>query len=185
MKTNVAIKSILDFNKKTLLTGLLAAGMGMGMGSVSLAAATADGDMTVSATLTSSCSVSASALAFGDIAALDTAAAVTGDTASTLEIACTTGTTTPLIYSATTLRTMVGSGSAEGGVLPFNLSQAAGAAADDLPSNAAAGEAIVDPWSANGAAQVVTIYGLIPTTSFEAQPIGPYSTTIVISVDYT
>nr|WP_305906966.1 spore coat protein U domain-containing protein [Methylomarinum sp. Ch1-1]MDP4519681.1 spore coat protein U domain-containing protein [Methylomarinum sp. Ch1-1] len=95
------------FDKKALLSALLAAGMVMG--STGVSALTATGDMTVSATLTSACSVSASTLDFGSIAALNVTADVTGDTGSTLEIACTTGTTTPVIYSTST-RTMTDGG---------------------------------------------------------------------------
>ncbi|WP_349431566.1 spore coat protein U domain-containing protein [Methylomarinum sp. Ch1-1] len=165
------------FDKKALLSALLAAGMVMG--STGVSALTATGDMTVSATLTSACSVSASTLDFGSIAALNVTADVTGDTGSTLEIACTTGTTTPVIYSTST-RTMTDGGL---GSLAFFLSQTSGAAADDLP-NTSTGEAIGGTWTANGAAQAVTIYGRIPTSSFAGQPVGSYTATITISVDY-
>lgn len=165
------------FDKKALLSTMLAAGMVMGSAGVS--ALTASGTMTVSATLTSSCSVSDSALDFGSIAALDVTADVTGDTGSTLEIACTTGTTTPVIYSTST-RTMSDGGT---GSLPFFLSQTSGAAADDLP-NTSTGETIGSGWTADGSAQAVTIYGRIPTSSFVGQPVGSYSASITISVDY-
>jgi spore coat protein U-like protein len=176
MKSYTQMKFIQDFNKKALLSALLAAGMVMGSASVS--ALTATGAMTVSATLTSSCSVSDSAIAFGSIAALDVTADVLADTGTTLQIACTTGTTAPVIYSTTT-RTMTGAGS-----LPFFLSQVVGAPTNALPV-APAGEAIAAPWTANGVAQTVVIYGRIPSASFAGQPVGSYSATITISVDYT
>lgn len=178
MKSYAQMKSIQGFNKKALLGALLAAGMVMGSASVS--ALTATGTMTVTATLTSACSVSNSALDFGAISALDVTADVTNDTAGSLSIACTTGTTTPVIYSTTT-RTMTDGGT---GTIPFFLSQTSGAASNDLPLTNA-GQAIATPWTANGAAQVVPIYGRIPTASFAGQPVGSYSATIVISVDYS
>ena len=171
MKPNKQIESFLVIGKK-LLVALLAAGMAVGSANVS--ALTAQGTMTVTATLTRACSVSASTLAFGSIA-------VTGDTASTLEIACTNGTTAPVIYSTTT-RTMTDGGT---GTLPFFLSQTSGAAADDDLANTSTGETIGSGWTADGTAHVVTIYGRIPTSSFLGQPVGSYSATIVISVDYS
>jgi hypothetical protein len=184
MKTYTQMKFIQDFNKKALLGAMLAAGLAMGSAGVS--AATATGAMTVSATLASSCSVSASALDFGSISALDVTAGATADTGSTLEIACTTGTTTPVIYSVpgTSPRILTGSGTAVGGTMAFNLSQTSGAAADDLAPTAT-GETIGSGWTADGAAHAVTIYGLIPTASFAGQPVGPYSATIAINVEYS
>ncbi len=181
MKTYTQIKYIQDFNKKALLGALVAAGMALG--STGVFAATGTGDTTVNAAVTSSCSVSASTLDFGSIAALDTTADVTADTGTTLEIACTTGTTSPVIYSTTTPRTMTETGVGTA-TLPFYLSQTSGAATDNLPSTAT-GEAIGGSWTANGAAQVVPIYGRIPTASFTGKPVGSYTATIVISVDYS
>lgn len=180
MKTYTKIKYIQDFNKKSLLGALLA--VGMAMGSTSVYAAGTTGDMTTTAAITSSCSVSASTLDFGSIAALNTTADVTGDTAGSLTVACTTGTTTPKIYSATT-RTMLESGAGTA-TLAFNLSQTAGAAADNLPVTALASEAMTG-YTADGSAIIVPIYGRIPTASFAGKPIGSYTATIVISVDYT
>ncbi len=180
MKTYTHKKSIQDFNKKALLSALLFSGLVMG--SVSVSAATATGNMTVNAALTSSCSVSASTLDFGSIAALDVTADVTGDTAGSLSVACTTGTTTPEIYSDST-RTMVESGAGTA-TLAFYLSQTAGAAADNLPTTALAAEAMTG-YTADGSAITVPIYGRIPTASFSGKPVGSYTATIVISVDYT
>lgn len=172
------------FDKKALLSALLAAGMVMG--STGVSALTASGTMTVSATLTSACSVSDSALDFGNIAALDVTADVTADTGTTLQIACTTGTTNPVIYSVpgTSPRTLTGSGTALGSSMAFNLSQTAGAAADNLPPTSV-GETIGSGWTADGSAKAVTIYGRIPTASFVGKLVGPYSTTIVINVEYS
>jgi hypothetical protein len=181
MKTYTQMKSILDFNKKALSSALLFSGLVMG--STSVYAATGTGDMTVNAALTSSCSVSASTLDFGSIAALDVTADVTADTGTTLEIACTSGTTTPVIYSTTTPRTMVETGAGTA-TLPFYLSQTADAATDALPATAT-GETIGGTWTADGSAQVVPIYGRIPTASFNGKPVGSYTATIVISVDYS
>lgn len=176
MKTYTQIKSIQEFNKKVLLGTLLTTGLAMS--STGVFAATATGTMTVTAVLTSACSVSDSAIDFGSIAALNVTADVVANTGTTLQIACTTGTTAPVIYS-TTARIMTGAGS-----LPFFLSQVDGAPTNALPV-APAGEAIAAPWTANGAAQTVVIYGKIPTASFAGQPVGSYSATIVISVDYS
>ncbi|MFA5924297.1 MAG: spore coat protein U domain-containing protein [Methylococcaceae bacterium] len=183
MKTYTQMKSIQDFNKKALLGALLAAGMVMGSASVS--AATATGTMTVNATLTSSCSVSDSALNFGDISALAGTTDIQANTGTTLQIACSTGTTNPVIYSvrATSPRVLNGSGTAALGTMAFNLSQTSGAAADDL-ADASTGETILN-WTANGVAQPVTIYGRIPAANYGAQPVGPYSATIAINVEYS
>lgn len=178
MKTYTQTQTLPKFDKKALLGALMAAGMAMGSAGVS--ALTATGNMTVTATLTSACSVSDSALDFGPIAALDVTADVTADTGVTLQIACTTGTTAPVIYSTST-RTMTDGSS---GTLPFYLSQTAGAATNDLPTTAT-GETIGSSWTADGSAQVVTIYGRIPTSSFAGQPVGSYTATIIISVDYS
>ncbi|MFZ2311573.1 MAG: spore coat protein U domain-containing protein [Methylobacter sp.] len=184
MKSYTQMKSIQDFNKKSLLGALLAAGMVMGSASVS--ALTATGTMTVSATLTSSCSVSASALNFGNISALAGTTDIQADTGTTLQIACSTGTTNPAIYSdsSTSPRIMNGSGTANGDTIAFNLSQTSGAAADDLTS-ASTGEAIGSGWQADGAAHAVTIYGRIPAANYGAKKVGPYSTTIAINVNYS
>ena len=175
------MKSIQDFNKKALLGALLAAGMVMGSASVS--AATATGNMTVTATLTSSCSVSDSALDFGSISALDVTGDVTANTGTTLQIACSTGTATPVIYSVpgTSPRILTGP---VGGSIAFNLSQTSGAASDDLAPTAT-GEAIGNSWVADGAAHTVIIYGRIPTTSLIGQPVGIYSATIAINIEYS
>jgi hypothetical protein len=180
MKTYTQMKSIQDFNKKALLSALLFSGLVMG--STGVYAATATGDMTTTAAITSSCSVSASTLDFGSIAALDTTADVTGDTAGSLSVACTTGTTTPKIYSDTA-RTMLESGAGTA-TLTFNLSQTTGAASDNLPATALASEAMTG-YTANGSAIIVPIYGRIPTASFTGKPVGSYTATIVISVDYS
>jgi len=181
MKTNTQMKSIQDFNKNALLGALLAAGMVMGSANVS--AATASGNMTVSATLTSGCTVSASTLDFGsNVVALLVTGDVTADTGTTLNIACSNG-TSPVIYT-TTARTLTGSGSAAGGSIAFNLSQTAGAATNTL-ANTSAGEAITAAgWAEDGAEHVVPIYGRITAANFSTQPIGPYSATISMSVDY-
>ena len=180
MKTYTKIKYIQDFNKKSLLGALLA--VGMAMGSTSVYAVTATGNSTVTATVTNSCSVSASTLDFGSIAALNTTADVIGDTAGSLTVACTTGTTTPKIYS-TTARTM-SDGATAPSTLAFNLSQTAGASTNDLPATALAAVAMAG-YTADGSAIVVPIYGRIPTASFAGKPVGSYTATIVISVDYS
>ncbi|CAA9892817.1 conserved exported hypothetical protein [Candidatus Methylobacter favarea] len=180
MKTYTPLKSIQNFDKKALLGALLAAGMAMG--SAGVCAATATGAMAVDATLTSSCTVSASTLSFGSISALNVTADVTADTGTTLQIACSSGTTTPVIYSLPTsprILTRVG-----GGTMAFNLSQTAGATADNLAATAT-GEAIGNGWTADGAAHAVIIYGRIPTASFAGQPVGAYSATIAINVEYS
>ncbi|MBE0434486.1 MAG: spore coat protein U domain-containing protein [Methylomicrobium sp.] len=171
------------FDKKALLSAMLAAGMVMG--STGVSALTESGTMTVSATLTSSCSVSDSALDFGEIAALDVTAPAEADTGDSLQIACTTGTTNPVIYSVpgTSPRTLTGTGSADGGSMAFNLSQTPGAVADDLAPTST-GETIGSGWTADGSAHPVTIYGRIPTASFAGQPVGSYSATITISVEF-
>lgn len=87
----------------------------------------------------------------------------------------------PLIY-ATGTRTMTRVG---GGSLPFNLSQTSLAPTDALPSTAGTGEVIGSSWTADGAPHAVTIFGRIPATSFSGQPVGTYSATIVISIDYS
>lgn len=180
MKTYTKIKYIQNFNKKSLLGALVAAGLTMA--STGVYAATSSGNSTVTATVTNTCSVSASTLSFGSIAALNTTADVTGDTAGSLSVACTTGTTTPKIYS-TTARTM-SNGATTPSTLAFNLSQTAGAATNDLPATAIAAVAMTG-YTANGAAIVVPIYGRIPSASFAGKPAGSYTATIVISVDYS
>ncbi len=184
MKTNTQTRTLPGFDKKVLLAAMLAAGLGMV--STGASAADANGTMTVDAVLTSSCSVSDSALDFGSISALDVTANVTADTGSTLQVACSTGTTTPEIYSipGTSPRILNGSGTADGGSMAFNLSQTSGAPTDALPATAALAEAMAG-FTANGAAQTVVIYGMIPTASFLAKPVGPYSATISINVDYS
>jgi len=180
MKTNTQMKSIQGFNQKALLGALLVAGMVMG--STNVSAATASGDMTVSANLTSGCTVSNSSLDFGDIVALLVTGDDTADTGTTLKIACSNG-TSPVIYTTTT-RTLTGSGTASGGSIAFNLSQTAGAATDTL-ANTTTGEAIAAAgWDEDGAEHDVPIYGRIPAANFSTQPVGPYSATITMSVDY-
>ncbi|WP_430229970.1 spore coat protein U domain-containing protein [Nitrosomonas communis] len=174
------MKAINIFNQKSLL-GMLVAAMGA-FGGSSVFAATETGSMGVSGTLVSACTVSAATLDFGDnIIALLSEADVTADTGNTLQIACTTG-TNPKIYSATA-RTLAGSGTAAGSSIAFNLSQTAGAAADNLPVDAIGAEAITG-YTANGAEQAVVIYGRVPVANYGNQPAGPYSATIVMSVDY-
>jgi spore coat protein U-like protein len=174
------VSSYNNFSQKSLLAMLVAA-MGA-FGSSSVFAATETGSMGVSGTLVSACTVSAATLDFGDnIIALLSQGDVAADTGDTLQIACTTG-TSPKIYSTTT-RTLAGSGSAEGSSIAFNLSQTAGAAADNLPTTALGAEAIAD-YTANGAEQTVVIYGRVPVANYGNQPAGPYAATITMSVDY-
>jgi len=180
MNTYTKIKYIQDFNKKALLGALVAAGLALG--STGVFAATGTGNSTVTATVTNTCSVSDSTLSFGSIAALNTTADVTGDTAGSLTVACTTGTTAPIIYS-TTARTM-SDGATAPSTLAFNLSQTAGASTNDLPLTAATAVAMTG-YTADGSAIVVPIYGRIPSASFAGKPAGSYTATIVISVDYT
>jgi hypothetical protein len=175
MKSHTKMKTMPGFDKKVLLGALLAAGMVMGSASVS--AATATGAMTVSATLTSACTVSNSALTFASAAALTSSADVTGDTAGSLLIACTTG-TSPTIWSDT-VRTLVNGGNS----FAFNLSQTAGAAADDLPTTSGAAEAITG-YTANGTPIAVPIYGKILAANFGSKPAGVFTKAVTLSVNY-
>jgi hypothetical protein len=176
MKTYTQMKSFQDFNKKALFGALLAAGMVMGSASVS--AATQTGTMTVTATLTGSCTVSASSLTFASVAALTSSSDVTGDTGSTLTIACTSGVTAPTIWSDTG-RTLVNGANN----FAFNLSQIAGAASDDLPTTTGTAQAITG-FTADGTAKTVMIYGKILAANFGGKPAGTYTKAVTLSVNY-
>lgn len=175
MKTYTQTKSFTDFDKTTLLAALLAAGMASG--SANVAAATQTGTMTVDATLTAACTVSASTLTFAAANALTSSADVTGDTGTSLKIACTTG-TTPAIWSDTERTLSDGTNT-----FPFNLSQTSGAAADDLPTVTGSAEAI-SGFTADGEEHTVTIYGKILASEFGVKPAGAYTKAVTLSVNY-
>jgi hypothetical protein len=175
MKRHTQVKSIPDFDKKKLLPALLAVGMAIVGANVS--AATTTGTLTVTATLTSACTVSASALTFAAANALTSSADVTGDTGTSLKIACTTG-TNPTIWSDTARILSDGTNS-----FAFNLSQTAGAAADNLPTTTGAAEAIAG-FTADGTEKTVTIYGKILASNFGGKPAGTYTKAVTLSVNY-
>lgn len=141
-------------------------------------AAESNANLTVSATLTSACTVAAGTIGFGNIVALATTTAA--DATGTLDVACSNG-STPTVYSPTA-RTMSGSGSAATGSISFNLSQADGAAANDLPTDALGAEAMTG-FTADGAVHAVSFYAL-PTGAFTTQPVGPYSVALNVVVKY-
>lgn len=160
--------------KKTLLV-LAAFGLGLGMSSMAMAA-TESGTMTTTATLVNACTVSDASMAFGSFAAL----VGTGDKIATsvnLKVACTTD-TVPVIWSDTA-RTL----SSGGNSFDFNLSQTAGAETDSLAATLE-GETIALPWTADGIANAVNLYGRIPAINFGSMPMGAYTADIIVKVDY-
>lgn len=161
--------------KKTLLV-LAAFGLVLGMSGMAMAA-TASGTMTTEATLQDACTVSAATMTFPGFAALASTAAQTTDTDGSLLVACTTG-TSPKIWSDTA-RTLTGSG----GTIAFNLSQTAGAAADNLPITALASEAIAS-YTADGTPIAVPLYGRILAANFGGKAAGAYSANITVKVEY-
>ncbi len=134
--------------------GLLAAAVA----SISLTgvagALTTDGLMTVSAVVTSACSVSAATLTFPTFSTM--AGAQTGNTGTSLQIACSSG-LTPVIFSPG-LRAMV---NGVGGVnsIAFNLSLTTGGA-DDLGTDLAAPRP--SGLTADGAEHAVVLYAMAP-----------------------
>jgi hypothetical protein len=176
MKTYTQTKSGQGFDKNALLGALLLAGMVV-VGSTNVSAGTGTGTMTVNATLTDSCTVSASTLTFASVAALASSSAVTGDTGSSLQIACTTG-TSPTIWSDS-VRTLVNGGNN----FAFNLSQTSGAAADNLPVVTGSAEAITG-FTADGDTHTVMIYGKILPANFGSKPAGAYTRAVTLSVNY-
>ena len=162
--------------KKTLSV-LAAFGFVLGMSGMAMAAGTATGVMTTTATLQDSCTVSAATMTFPGFAALSSTADQTADTAGSLLIACTTG-TTPTIWSDST-RELSGAG----GTIAFNLSQTAGAAADNLPTVTGSAESIVG-YTSTGAEIAVPLYGKILATNFGGKAAGAYTADITVSVNY-
>jgi spore coat protein U-like protein len=144
---------------------------------VSAASATnVQGNVTVNATLTAGCEVQGGAIAFGSFLALASAGDKIADTGTTFKIACTSG-VTPTISSATTREMTDGTG-----ILPFQLSLSAGAAADDFPTTPGA-----FTFTSDGTLRTVAIYGKVLAANFtgvKALPAGGYSKLVVVDVDY-
>lgn len=161
--------------KKTLSI-LAAFGLVLGMSGMAMAA-TASGTMATSATLENACTVSAATMTFPGFAALASTAAQTADTAGSLLVACTTG-AVPMIWSDTA-RTLSGAG----GTIAFNLSQTAGASADNLPISAIAAESMAG-YTPDGSAIAVPLYGRILAANFGGKAAGIYSADITVKVDY-
>lgn len=162
--------------QKALWGVLVATGMLVASSSV-FAAGTATGTMTTNATLTSGCTVSAATLDFGSATALTSSSDVTGDTGTSLKIACSSG-TTPTIWSDT-VRTLVSGGNS----FAFNLSQTSGAATDDLPT-VTGSAASIPSFTADGTEKTVMIYGKILASNFGAKPAGSYTKAVTLSVNY-
>jgi hypothetical protein len=161
--------------QKALLGAMVATGMLVA--SSSAFAVTATGTMTVNATLTSGCTVSNATIDFASATALTSSSDVTGDTGSTLKIACSSG-TSPMIWSDTG-RTLVNGGNS----FAFNLSQTSGAASDNLPAVTGSAEAITG-FTADGTEKTVTIYGKILASNFGSKPAGSYTKAVTLSVNY-
>jgi hypothetical protein len=161
--------------KKTLSV-LAAFGFVLGMSGMAMAA-TATGAMTTTATLEDSCTVSAATMTFPGFAALSSTSDQTTDTDGSLLVACTTG-TTPTIWSDT-VRELSGAG----GTIAFNLSQTAGAAADNLPIITGSAESITG-YTATGAPIAVPLYGKILASNFGGKAAGEYTANITVSVNY-
>lgn len=135
------------------------------------------GTLTVSAELTTACEVSAaSSIDFGSFAALLSTGDKTANSASTLQVAC-SNSATPTIYVSGT-RSMANGAN----VLPFNLSLASGAAADDLGVDAASADTFT--LTQDGALHDVVIYGMVAATDFQALPSGSYTTDVTVHVVY-
>jgi len=143
-------------------------------------AATQTGNMTVSAVLTAACSVSAApAISF---ASFTTLAGVdqTADSGTSLQVACSAG-LTPVMY-VTGSRTMVDAGGLN--PIAFNLSLAAGAAANDLAI--AIGPATSFGLTQDGAAHAVVLYARVALANFASKAAGTYATAapLVVTVSY-
>ena len=174
MKTHTQSKTLPGFDKKILLGAMLAAGMMMVSASVS--SATATGTMTVNATLTSGCTVSASTLDFGSVSALASSSDVTGNTGTSLKIACTTG-TSPTIWSGTTRELSDGTNT-----IAFNLNLASNFSIN-LPTDTG-GAVTIPSFTADGTEKTVVIYGKILAANFGGKPAGAYTKDVTLSVNY-
>lgn len=133
--------------------------------------------LTVSATLTTACEVSAaSAISFGSFAALASSGDRTANSGSTFQVACSAD-ALPTIYASGD-RIML-NGTAE---LPFNLSLASGAAADDLPVDSASATALTV--TQDGDLHDVVLYAKTFAADFKSLPSGAYTTDVTVAVVY-
>jgi spore coat protein U-like protein len=128
--------------------------------------------------LAQSCTVAPGAtLAFPVIVALASTGNQATDTGQSLKVACDSGVAGTLRLYSGTARVM--SNGARN--LPFNLSLGSGAASNDLPtlSPGAPFDIIRD-----GQLQTVTLYAKIFAQDFRSLPAGPYSASIILTVEY-
>jgi spore coat protein U-like protein len=128
--------------------------------------------------LAQSCTVAPGAtLAFPVIVALASTGDQATDTGQSLQVACDSGVAGALrLYSGTARVMSNGTHS-----LPFNLSRGSGAANNDLPalSPGASFDIIRD-----GQSQTVILYARIFARDFKSLPAGPYSASIILTVEY-
>jgi spore coat protein U-like protein len=155
----------------TTLLALCLASLPAGAGNV-------NSTMAVGGAVVSACEVTGvTQLNFSALPALASGTAATGDTGSTLLVACSSD-LTPMLYVVGLRSLSDGAGTPH--LIPFNLSLTSGAAVNDLPAVTGTDLAMTK----DGTPQTVTIYGKVLVADAQGKPTGNYTANLTVNVDY-